>query len=274
MAETVADSCARAILDRAGPGRLKRLIQGRTWILAIVHGPRDRRVAGMAGLPHNMLGRCCIPSRSGGEEGDGVLARDTVPGDVASIDIALDPRGEDASAWSRLLLSPDPGEAAAGLAVTNALLALEPEPAADMDGVAWLLEKARGRDVAVVGHFPFVDRRLRPIARRVWVFEREPVEGEFGEDDTVSILPKAEIVVLTGGTLANHTLDSLVRLVDPATPLLLLGPSTPVTSALFRFGFDALSGVRVVDVDAAATSVEGGESFRNMTGLKRVTLLR
>jgi len=239
-----------------------------------VRTPGGRRVAGMAGIPHNLLGRCCVPERMAGQTGNQVAGDEAARGETGSIELALDPAGEDAAEWARLLLSRDPGEAAAGLAVTNALLALDPEPAAEMDGVAWLLERARGLDVAVVGHFPFVDRRLRPIARRVWVFEREPGEGEVAENEAESILPEAHIVVLTGGTLANHTLDSLVRLVAPASALLLLGPSTPLTSALFPFGFDALSGVRVDDIDVVASSIAAGESFRRMAGLKRVTLLR
>ena len=187
--------------------------------------------------------------------------------------IVLNGDERDALAWAALLRSPAPGEPATGLAVANALLTLDPEPAAPSDGVDWVLQHSAGRDVAVVGRFPFIDRRLRPIARRVWVFERAPVGGELSEDQATAILPQAEVVVITGGALANGTLDEFVGLVRPTARLLLLGPSTPLTSALFELGFDALSGVRVTDAHRVALAVAEGLSFRQMEGLDRVTLL-
>jgi len=179
----------------------------------------------------------------------------------------------DATEWARLLRSSTVGEAATGLAVTNALLGLDPEPAGPVDGVDWLLERAADRAVAVVGRFPFIDRRLRPLARQVWVFERAPAEGELPESEAEAVLPQAELVVITGSALANGSIDDLVRLVRPHATLLMLGPSTPLTSALFALGFDALSGARVRDVDGAARAVMEGTSFRRMTGLERVTMV-
>lgn len=237
------------------------MVQGPEWILATVRDRQGRRTAGMAGIPKAMQGRCCVPAGAAS------------PRPIASgaIEVAGDER--EALEWAELLRHADEGAAATGLAVINALLALDPEPAAAIDGVEWLLERAAGRDVAVIGRFPFIDGRVRPVARRVWVFERVPAEGELPESEAAGILPQAQVVVITAGTLANETLDGFVRLVDEDAVLLLLGPSTPLSSSLFELGFDALSGVRVLDVDAAVASVREGKSFRQMTGLQRVTLL-
>lgn len=237
------------------------MVQGPEWILATVRGRQGCRTAGMAGIPKAMQGRCCVPA--GAEP----------PRPIASGAIEVTGDERDAIEWAGLVRSPDEGAAATGLAVINALLALNPEPAAAIDGVEWLLERAAGRDVAVIGRFPFIDGRVRPVARGVWVFERAPAEGELPEAEATGILPQAQVVVITAGTLANGTLDGFVRLVDEDAVLLLLGPSTPLTSSLFQLGFDALSGVRVLDVDAALASVREGKSFRQMPGLQRVTLL-
>lgn len=237
------------------------MVQGPEWILATVRDRQGRRTAGLAGIPKTMQGRCCVPA--GGEP--------SPPSDSGAIEVAGDER--DAVEWAELLRSPDEGAAATGLAVINALLALDPEPAAAIDGVEWLLRRAAGRNVAVIGRFPFIDGRVRPVVRRVWVFERAPAEGELPESEAAGILPQAQVVVITAGTLANGTLDGFVRLVPADALLLLLGPSTPLSSSLFQLGFDALSGVRVLDVDAAVASVREGKSFRQMTGLQRVTLL-
>jgi uncharacterized protein (DUF4213/DUF364 family) len=253
---------ADLILARLKPGsRVEQVVQGPEWILATVRDRQGGRTAGMAGIPKAMQGRCCVP---GGAE-------PPRPIDTGAIAVAGDQR--DAAEWAGLLRSPDEGAAATGLAVINALLAQDPEPAATINGVEWLLERAAGRDVAVIGRFPFIDGRLRPVAGRVWVFERAPADGELPEYEAAGILPQAQVVVITAGTLANGTLDRFVRLVPEGAVLLLLGPSTPLCSSLFQLGFDALSGVRILDVDAAVASVREGKSFRQMTGLQRVTLL-
>lgn len=189
-------------------------------------------------------------------------------------DLHFDPATESAAAWATLLESADAGEAAIGLAVANALLALDPAPISDLDGVAWLLERAVDRSVAVVGHFPFADRRLRPVAREVWIIEREPGEGEVGGVQAHEVLARAEIVVITGSAVANHTIDELLEAVGRQATVMMLGPSTPLVPSLLDRGFDALSGVSITDPDAVMDGVRAGESFRRMSGLRRVTLTR
>lgn len=258
-------SAVELVLSRVREGaRVERVLQGSAWILAVVRDPAGRRSAGMAGIPHAMEGRCCLPLAEG-------ATLQTSPDEPGVIAVAGDER--DAVAWAEQLRAPGAGEAATGLAVANALLGLDPEPAAAVDGVDWLLARATGRAVAVVGRFPFIDRALRPIASRVWVVERTPRAGEWSEADAAEILPQARLVVITGGTLVNGTLDGFVRLAAPDAEMLLLGPSTPLTSALSELGFDALSGVRARDVDRVMQEVAGGVPYRRMEGLERVTLL-
>jgi len=260
----VSRTAAELILSRLPAGsRVEQVLQGPSWVLATVRNGSGLRASGMAGIPHALQGRCCLPL--------GSFAPSAPVRAEAPLTMVGDER--DAMAWAELLRSSVPGEPATGLAVANALLGIDPEPAAPIDGVDWLLDRAADRDVAVVGRFPFIDRRLRPIARTVWVFERSPAGDELPETEAAALLPRAEVVVITGGALVNGSLDGYLRLAKPEASLLLLGPSTPLTSALFELGFHALSGVRVADRDAVAAAVAEGLSFRRMTGLERVTLL-
>lgn len=263
--------CISTVLDamprNAG---LERLVQGPTWVVAIARSAEGNRVAGMAGVPHTLRDRCCVPLRLSGS----AERRSDTSVDEPTVDLRFDPDSTPAAEWTDLLRSHDHGEAAVALAVCNALLAIDPAPAADLDGVAWLLDRAAGRSVAVVGHFPFADRRLRSIAREVWIIEREPGAGEFGAGEAGRILGGADIAVITGSAVANHTLDSLLTHVAPDTPVLVLGPSTPLLPSLFDLGISALGGMRIDDPDAVAAGIRAGESFRGMAGLRRVTLLR
>jgi len=256
-------------------GGLARILKGSSWVLATVRGADGRRASGMAGVPHEMRRPRPIPlglplSAAAAQPLTDARAAESRP----DTDVHYDPSHEAAIPWAALLESADAGQAAVGLAVANALLALDPAPADTLDGVTWLIERAADRSVAVVGHFPFADRRLRPVARQVWIIEREPGEGEVGGAEAESILARAEIVVITGSAVANHTIDDLMDSIDPKATVMMLGPSTPLVPRLLEMGFDALSGVRVTDEDAVARGVAAGESFRRLTGLSRVTLVR
>jgi uncharacterized protein (DUF4213/DUF364 family) len=170
-----------------------------------------------------------------------------------------------------LVKSPQPIEAAVGLATVNALLEPEPNLTQDIDAADWLVEHGHRRKVALVGRFPFIDE-LRPVASELWVLELRPQPGEYSAEQAPEIIPQAEVVAITSSSLINHTLDGLLKLIRPETKVMLLGPSTPLTPVLFDLGVDLLSGVEVIEVEAALASVIEGVTFRRMKGVRRVTL--
>ena len=167
-----------------------------------------------------------------------------------------------------------PLEASVGLATLNATLQPDDALLTDIDAADWLAERGAGCNIAVFGRFPFIDDEIRPTAKQVWVFERDPEAGEFGMDAMQDILPQADIVAITSSTLINHSLDAILNQCGPQTRVMMLGPSTPLAAALLSNGIDLLSGVMVVNIEAAIASVQAGVSFRKMNGLRRVTLCR
>ena len=170
------------------------------------------------------------------------------------------------------VLSSHPLYAAVGLATLNALLQPDESALTDMDAADWLVQNGAGRNIAIVGRFPFIADELAPVARKIWTFERDPEPGEYVESDMPHILPDAEIIAITSSTLINHTIDDVLAYVPPQSVVMLLGPSTPLSTDLFVYGIDLLSGVQVIDIPMALQSVQAGVSFRQMQGLRRVTL--
>ena len=73
-------------------------------------------------------------------------------------------------------LSDSPLEASIGVAALNSLLPL-PRASEQTNASGVLVEKGRGRRVALVGHFPFVPR-LREAAAELWVIEQQPLADE------------------------------------------------------------------------------------------------
>ncbi|MCK4264233.1 MAG: hypothetical protein KAX27_04745, partial [Candidatus Aminicenantes bacterium] len=55
---------------------------------------------------------------------------------------------------------------------------------------------------------------------------------------------------------------------------MMLGPSTPLSPVLFDYGFDALSGSIVVDRNQVLNCISQGANFRQVRGVKKMTMRR
>lgn len=164
-------------------------------------------------------------------------------------------------------------EASIGVAALNSLLEVDETQAVEVNAAEVLAERGRGKDVALVGHFPFIPS-LRAAARQLWVIEQHPSAGEHPSEAAARLIPQADVVAITGTALINHTLDGLLALRRPDATVLLLGPSTPLSPVLFNHGVTLLSGARVVDEAAALRTVGQGASFRQVEGVRLLTLAR
>lgn len=172
---------------------------------------------------------------------------------------------------ARLALSNHSMEASVGVAAINSLVAPLPGRAIERNGVDLLMEFAAGRRLAVVGHFPFVER-LRPLVKSLWVLELDPQEGDLPAEEAPNIIPQADVVAITGTTLINHTLDGLLQL-SKKKKVVVLGPSTILSASLFDFGVSALCGIHVEDQELVLRHLREGASFRHLPGVKYITLL-
>ncbi len=172
--------------------------------------------------------------------------------------------------WAR---SPDMLQASIGVAAINSLLDVDEEKAVQINAADVLAEQGRGKNVALVGHFPFVPR-LRQTVRQLWVLEQHPRGDDFPAEAASELIPRADIVAMTSSTLINRTLDPLLEFCRPDAMVMLLGPTTPLSPVLFDHGVDMLSGVRVVDEAAVLRTVSQSASFRQVQGVKLLTFTR
>ena len=167
-------------------------------------------------------------------------------------------------------------EASIGMAAFNALLEVDEARLPEVNAEQIVMEQGAGRRVAIVGHFPFIDR-VRAAAAQCWVLELHPGPGDLPASQARDVLPQADVVALTGTSLLNHTFDGLIGLCRPDVFVLLLGPSTPLSPVLFGAGVNALSGTRVDDAEQVLFSVGQGATFRQIKrrgGLRLLTWVK
>ncbi|HUS83276.1 MAG TPA: DUF364 domain-containing protein [Dehalococcoidia bacterium] len=179
--------------------------------------------------------------------------------------------GTSARELARSCLSNDPLDAALGMAALNSLIDVDESQCEERNGRDVLLERSTGRNVVLVGHFPFVPE-LRAAAGRLSVLELRPRAGDLPAAEAERVIPEAEVVAITGTTFVNHTIEPLLGYCRPEALVILLGPTTPLSPVLFEYGVDIISGARVADPPLVLRQVGNGAGFREMQGVRRLTM--
>ncbi len=116
--------------------------------------------------------------------------------------------------------------------------------------------------VAMVGHIKPFEKAFRSKAKKLYILERSAHKEDGVLPDTAceEIIPRANIVVITGSALANGTLDRLVELAEGARTVALVGPTVScLPDPLFERGVDYAGGIMIRDADKAMQILmEGG----------------
>jgi len=166
-----------------------------------------------------------------------------------------------------------PLEAAIGIATVNALLPAKRELWIDCNAEDVIAQYGAGKRVALIGHFPFISR-LRERVGTLQVLEQQPRGEDLPAAAASKVIPRADVVAITGTTLLNHTFEELMVLCRPEAKVLVLGPSTPLSPIVFNYGVHLLSGSVVEDIEAVLRAVSQGANFRQIhrQGVRLVTM--
>lgn len=127
-----------------------------------------------------------------------------------------------------------------------------------------------GDRVVVVGAFvPFL-RALKARGIEYLVLEHDPGTLKSEElpffrpaHQAPQVLPTADVVLATGTTILNHTLDALLQLIRPDAQVTLVGPTVPLLPDAFeQRGVNVLGGIRVTHADEFLDILcEGGSGY-------------
>jgi len=161
-------------------------------------------------------------------------------------------------------------EASIGMATINSLIDIDETKCDVENALDVLIEKGEGKDIAVVGHFPWIPK-LRQVARKLWVLEQRPQAGDLPAEAAEDILPKADVVAITGTSLINHTAEKLLGLAKSSF-VVMVGPTSPLSPVLFDWGVDVVSGTKVVEPEKVLRSISEGAIFPQVQGVKLLNM--
>ncbi len=166
---------------------------------------------------------------------------------------------------------------AVGIAAMNALADTcwrrRPHPAAELQlGIDAFdaTEIYPGDQVVVVGAFvPFL-RELKRRRQSYLVLEQDPATLKADElpffrpaKEAASVVPQADVLLITGTTLINDTLEELLTLASPAARVTMVGPTvTMLPDAFLHRGADVLGTVRITAPEEFLDILaEGGSGY-------------
>lgn len=182
--------------------------------------------------------------------------------------------GEPALTLAEWSLSEQRTLSSIGVATINALLPRHPGSWVDGNAEEMIAERGLGKKVAIIGHFPFVNR-LRQRVGHLNVLELQPRVGDLHASEAAQVLPECEVVAITGMTFINHTLQDLLSLCSRDAYIMVLGPSAPLCPILFDYGISLVSGSIVEIIDPVMQTASQGGNFRQVhrAGVRLVNII-
>lgn len=146
------------------------------------------------------------------------------------------------------------------------------------------VELVDGENVVIVGALAPFMKRLKGERKPFTVLEMDPRTLKADEmpfyapaEEAPRRIPGADLVVVTGTTLVNDTLEGLLSLVRPGARVVLVGPTaSQYPEAFFRRGVSLLGGIRVTGADDLLDLLAEAGSGYHFFGkcADRVTLTR
>ena len=170
------------------------------------------------------------------------------------------------------LTSNEPIKAAVAIATLNALSAVCWERGLAGDYCIQMNSDAvrmpADCSVAVIGAFVPVLRKLKTRGGRWWVIEQDPQTLKADEmphfipaDQSSETIAAADVLIITGVTLVNHTLQPILAAARPDAEIAVIGPTASLLpDALFARGVRVVGGVRVKKPDELLDVLAAGGS--------------
>ena len=165
----------------------------------------------------------------------------------------------------KLIFSENPFERSFGFSILNALISSTLKEDITIGDALDAVSIRDGDTITLIGAIgPFI-KELSKRKVNINLFERGEVRKEFRkflrlEEDLKKVLLETDILILTGVTLENFSIDDIVSLPTRAREKIISGPTTPMVKEVFKKrGFTLVAGIKVVNPRMMIKTVgEGG----------------
>ncbi|MCR4419603.1 MAG: DUF364 domain-containing protein [Clostridia bacterium] len=169
--------------------------------------------------------------------------------------------------------------ASIGVAVLNALSQKSlPSGAAEGDALDWL-EISPDDVVGMIGYFKPLVEPVRQKAKALMIFERRPSDDDpdiYPDWAERALLPQCSVVIISGTTIINKTVDQILEWSTGAREIALVGPSVPFYPEAYRDSGITLLGASQVGPGSERVILDligqGGGGLSLFGHLRKVTV--
>lgn len=179
------------------------------------------------------------------------VLRDRLPAGCSAFGFAQHIIGQPAVDTARLVLEgKDDAQRGVGMAVITAATRRLDLPNEADTATPFGLQVLPTDTVGMIGYIPPVAEQLARLSSQVFIFDKGlTISGGEGAARVVDmaqqpdILPLCDLMIITGTTLINGSIDHLLELTQNAREVVLVGSSTPMLAQAFKgSGVTALAG--------------------------------
>ena len=128
----------------------------------------------------------------------------------------------------------------------------------------------RGKKVVVHGHFPYMEKLLKPVCD-LFIVNRYPQKGDYPETALDYLVPGSDFVFLSAASFLDKSLPHILELAKGAY-VGLVGSVTVLSPLLFDYGVDELDGFISKDTDLLERIQKNQEDGRIYTTGEKVSL--
>ncbi len=176
-----------------------------------------------------------------GNIGLSYMSRESLPPGCSVFAFAQDVIGEKASTVAELARSgTDDAQRGVGMAVLSA--ASRGQDLVDVENSypSFGVEILSTDTVGMIGHIPPIAEMLSKKVQNLIIFDKaisqskRVAEEIYDMKEQVALLPKCDVVLITGTSITNGTIDNLLKLCSNAREIVIVGSSTPMYPEAFK----------------------------------------
>ena len=129
--------------------------------------------------------------------------------------------------------------------------------------------------VSLIGAFVPYIRRLKLMGNPFFIIEKNPQTLRLDEmkyfkpeSEMRAAIDQSDVVISTGTTIVNHTIDTILSATGRGKRMALIGPTASmIPDAFFKMGVKVMAGVRILDPDLMIKILkQGGSAYHLLKG--------
>lgn len=156
-------------------------------------------------------------------------------------------------------------ESSLAIATMNALLQNEEFDCIEQNAMDFI-EITKKDTVGMIGQFVPLIEAINEKAGKFYVFEKNGNFETYPDWSEPMLLPECDVVLISGTTLLNKTMDAILNSCTKAREVVILGPTAVPASEIFKkYGVTTIGASKVTDAQGMLEIVSQGGSGVDVT---------